>query len=184
MGILRDAGYHTADIGKQHFGDTNIDRGYDYEDIVDEHAPILNNSDVSSYSTFVKENGFSSRNELMIADGKVRLTTTKNEDGGYTFEYTVTPGELISMFTSGKLKETTIFEVVDGRPRTLDYTLLNTVGSKPRNGHVTFDWSDNSVKGDYKNQVIDIPMPENAVDRAMLQLVLMADLKNSNLKKQ
>ena len=27
-------------------------------------------------------------------------------------------------------------------------------------------------------------MPENAVDRAMLQLVLMADLKNNNLKEQ
>jgi len=121
--------------------------------------------------------------KIKIAGGKVKLATTQNEDGEYTFEYTVIPGKLISLFTSGELKETTKFEVIDGRPRALDYTLLNTVGSKPRNGHVTFDWVENAVKGNYKDQVIDIPMPENAVDRAMLQLVLMADLKNGNLKK-
>jgi hypothetical protein len=91
---------------------------------------------------------------------------------------------LISLFTNGELKETTQFEVIDGRPRTLDYTLINTIGSKPRNGQVTFDWIENSIKGNYKEKTIDIPMPENAVDRALLQLVLMADLKNHNLKEQ
>jgi hypothetical protein len=96
----------------------------------------------------------------------------------------VIPGKLISLLTSGELKETTQFEVIDGRPRTLDYTLTNTIGSKPRNGHVTFDWTENSIKGNYKQNIIDIPMPENAVDRAMLQLVLMADLKNDDLKEQ
>jgi len=37
MSMLHDAGYHTAVVGKQHFGDTEIDRGYDYEEIVDSH---------------------------------------------------------------------------------------------------------------------------------------------------
>ena len=122
--------------------------------------------------------------KIKIAGGKVRLATTQNGDGGYTFEYTIIPGKLISIFTSGELKETTKFEVVDGRPRALDYTLLNTIGSKPRNGHIVFDWEGKTVKGNYKEHAIDIPMPENAVDRAMLQLVLMADLKNDALKKQ
>jgi hypothetical protein len=122
--------------------------------------------------------------KIKIAGGQVRLATVQNEDGGYTFEYEVVPGKLIKLFTRGQLKETTIFEVVDGRPRALDYTLLNTIGSKPRNGHVAFDWNDSTVKGNYKERAIDIPMPENAVDRAMLQLVLMADLKNDNLQAQ
>ena len=122
--------------------------------------------------------------KIKIAGGKVRLAAVQNEDGGYTFDYSVIPGKLIRIFTSGELREITKFEVVDGRPRTLDYTLINTIGSKPRNGHVVFDWSENTVKGNYKEHVIDIPIPENAVDRAMLQLVLMADLKNNSLKEQ
>ncbi|MFV2033470.1 MAG: hypothetical protein ACC663_13320, partial [Gammaproteobacteria bacterium] len=122
--------------------------------------------------------------KIKIAGGQVRMTTTRNENGEYIFEYTILPGKLIRLFTDGELKETTEFKVVDGRPRTLDYTLLNTIGSKPRNGHVVFDWEDNTVKGNYKENAIDIPIPENAVDRAMLQLVLMADLKNNNLQEQ
>jgi arylsulfatase len=35
MSRLQDAGYYTAAIGKQHFGDTDVRRGYDYEDLVD-----------------------------------------------------------------------------------------------------------------------------------------------------
>jgi len=121
---------------------------------------------------------------IKIAGGEVRLATTQNEAGEYTFEYTIDPGKLIRLFTKGELRETTKFEVIDGRPRALEYTLINTIGSKPRNGHVTFDWDDNTVKGNYKDKTIDMPIPENAVDRAMLQLVLMADLQNDDLKQQ
>ena len=35
MSRLQKAGYYTAAIGKQHFGDTTIERGYDYTDLVD-----------------------------------------------------------------------------------------------------------------------------------------------------
>jgi len=122
--------------------------------------------------------------KIKIAGGKVRLATTQNEAGEYTFEYTIEPGKLIRIFTDGELRETTKFEVHDGRPRALEYTLINTIGSKPRNGHVTFDWNDNTVQGNYKDKIIDMPIPENAVDRAMLQLILMADLRNDDLQEQ
>jgi len=122
--------------------------------------------------------------KIKIAGGTVRLATTQNEDGRYKFEYTVIPGKLISLFTHGELKETTQFDVINGRPRTLEYTLINTMGSRPRNADVIFDWTENIVKGTYKEKAIDIPIPENAVDRAMLQLVLMADLKKGDLKEK
>lgn len=37
MAMLRDSGYFTAVVGKQHFGKTNFDRGYLYEEIIDAH---------------------------------------------------------------------------------------------------------------------------------------------------
>lgn len=71
--ILRDAGYHTAVIGKQHFGRTDIDRGYDYEDIVDSHGPkgtIAERSTCAdSYERFLHDAGFRSPNELSESDG-------------------------------------------------------------------------------------------------------------------
>jgi arylsulfatase len=35
MSRLQEAGYYTAAIGKQHFGETDVRRGYDYQDLVD-----------------------------------------------------------------------------------------------------------------------------------------------------
>jgi hypothetical protein len=122
--------------------------------------------------------------KIKIAGGKVRLSAQQNDDGNYTFSYETLPGKLIRMFTSGELTETTVFEVIDGRPRTLEYTLTNTIGSKPRNGRVTFDWDIGKVTGNYKDKAINAPLPENAVDRAMLQILLMADLRNDNLQSQ
>ncbi len=122
--------------------------------------------------------------KIKIAGGQVRMATSLTDGGDYTYQYTVIPGKLIRLFTKGELKEITKFEVVDGRPRTVDYTLINTIGSKPRNGHVIFDWDNDTVKGNYKEHTIDIPMPKNAVDRGMFQLVLMADLRNDNLQEQ
>jgi hypothetical protein len=119
---------------------------------------------------------------IKIAGGKVRLITKRNEDGTYTFSYETLPGKLIRLFTDGELTETTVFEVVDGRPRTLEYTLINTIGSRPRNGHVIFDWEADMVIGNYKEKMVDQPLPDNAVDRAMLQILLMADMRNDNLQ--
>ena len=39
MSYLQGAGYYTAVVGKQHFGGSDIEHGYDYEDIVDSHGP-------------------------------------------------------------------------------------------------------------------------------------------------
>ena len=82
MKLLRDGGYYTAVIGKQHFWKSKIEKGYDYEDIVDEHFPPEVISDkitegyfgqpanktvsdrVSSYVTYLMENGFTEGSQL------------------------------------------------------------------------------------------------------------------------
>ena len=54
MTRLQKAGYYTAAIGKQHFGETTIQRGYDYMDLVDflETSPTP-----SSYVKFLRDAG-------------------------------------------------------------------------------------------------------------------------------
>ena len=54
MERLRKAGYHTAAIGKQHFGESGVVHGYDYEDLVDGEAGGARND---SYSQFVRAAG-------------------------------------------------------------------------------------------------------------------------------
>lgn len=70
--LLREAGYHTAVIGKQHFGRTDIDRGYDYEEINDCHAPTADMTalppDAAPYLHFLHREGFTSRDQLVAPD--------------------------------------------------------------------------------------------------------------------
>ncbi len=82
MSLLRDGGYHTAVIGKQHFWRYEGDKGYEYQDIIDEHFPPevigkelderefglpqnLTVSDrVSSYAAFLADHGFTRGDQL------------------------------------------------------------------------------------------------------------------------
>lgn len=85
MTRLQDAGYHTGCIGKQHFWTFGGRRGYDYEDIVDYHAPMRDISPevdprdfglpgnhtvtdrACSYQRFLYESGFRHGEELYEA---------------------------------------------------------------------------------------------------------------------
>lgn len=82
MKLLRDGGYYTAVVGKQHFWKSEIERGYDYEDIVDEHEPPdvislemgedyfglpankTTAPEVSSYVKYLYDHGFRKGSEL------------------------------------------------------------------------------------------------------------------------
>ena len=75
MSLLRSAGYHTAVVGKQHFGESRIDRGYDYEDIVDSHIPFgsLKGREDNSYDRWLRTEGFSERRQLIDLSAGPRL---------------------------------------------------------------------------------------------------------------
>lgn len=121
---------------------------------------------------------------VKIFSGKVNLSVARAPPEGYVFEYSLQPGRLLRLFTKGYMQETSTFSLVDGRPRPNDYTLINTVGKRPRNGSATFDWNQGRLRGQYKNKVIDIPIPATAVDRSLLLLVLMSDLRRDDVREQ
>jgi arylsulfatase len=66
MKQLQQSGYYTAVIGKQHFGESEIERGYDYEDIVDIHGPkdFANMESSNSYMDFLRAAGFTRNRQL------------------------------------------------------------------------------------------------------------------------
>ena len=75
MSRLQKAGYHTAAIGKQHFGETDIRHGYDYEDLVDvENA----SSGPTSYLTFLAQAGIQPR-QLRKPAGRFASTFLKDQ---------------------------------------------------------------------------------------------------------
>ncbi|MCC2683493.1 MAG: hypothetical protein K0R75_392 [Paenibacillaceae bacterium] len=90
MSLLRESGYHTAVVGKQHFGRTDIERGYDYEEINDLHAPpkLTNVTDASpSYAKFLASAGFREQNELSRSDSQFRFTKEWVADERYHVDH-------------------------------------------------------------------------------------------------
>ena len=73
MSRLQKAGYHTAVIGKQHFGETDIRRGYDHEDIVD-----FENAAPTSYSAFLAQAGIKPK-QLRKAAGRFAYTFVQEQ---------------------------------------------------------------------------------------------------------
>ncbi len=69
MALLRASGYRTAVIGKQHFGETRIERGHDYEEIVDTHGPAKSITPTADngYDRFLAGAGFSAGEQLCQA---------------------------------------------------------------------------------------------------------------------
>lgn len=82
MRLLQQGGYHTAVVGKQHFWTSQVEKGYDYMDIVDDHFPPQRISKelepgafgppqnrtvmggVSSYVEFLADSGFTRGDQL------------------------------------------------------------------------------------------------------------------------
>lgn len=59
MTRLQRAGYHTSVIGKQHFANSKIEKGYDEECIIDGHGAFAPSNDIAEYLRYLAKNGIS-----------------------------------------------------------------------------------------------------------------------------
>ncbi len=57
MSRLQEAGYHTAVIGKQHFANSKIEKGYDEACIIDGHGAFAPSGDIAEYLRYLAKNG-------------------------------------------------------------------------------------------------------------------------------
>ena len=121
---------------------------------------------------------------VKLVNGTVKISFRQQAEGKYRFVYHVQLGWFWESLIRGKLTETTTVEFDQGRPVPLEYRLTNTMGSNPRNGRYRFDWPEGRLVGTYKDKDIDIPIQPGVVDRSLLMLQLMWDLKNDNLRSE
>lgn len=57
MKTLKENGYYTSVVGKQHFWISQIDKGYNYEQIVDGHSKGAGYEDIKSFVDYLKAEG-------------------------------------------------------------------------------------------------------------------------------
>lgn len=64
MSRLQEAGYYTAVIGKQHFAGSEIEKGYDYENIIDCHFANPGNKEAEGFNAYLSEQGLDITNVM------------------------------------------------------------------------------------------------------------------------
>jgi arylsulfatase len=138
--LLQKHGYYTAVVGKQHFGDTSIDQGYDYADINDLHGPVgwnVNKDAYPSYMKYLTESCFT--HSAQLSEPVNRFSRRWKADVMYHIDDYI--GELAKAW----LKE--------GRPKDQPwYCCVSFPGP-----HMPFDGSGLPQEEQYRLQDIDLP---------------------------
>ena len=88
MSRLQKLGYYTAVVGKQHFAGSAIERGYDYEMIIDGHFAGYSPKELGAYGDYLKQHGLTAKQmyeKTLISGGewKVDIKCDPIPIGGY-----------------------------------------------------------------------------------------------------
>ncbi len=103
------------------------------------------------------------------------MTLSRDADGSYTYESTSHAVGLAAMFVKDVITETSRFEMVDGRPRPLEYRYTRSGGKHEKSETIRFDWSKNSARTSENGQDKTTPLTPGVTDRFLLQLMLAVD---------
>ena len=76
MSRLQKLGYYTAVVGKQHFAGSAIERGYDYEMIIDGHFAGYSPKELGAYGDYLKQHGLTAKQmyeKTLISGGEWKV---------------------------------------------------------------------------------------------------------------
>jgi len=114
-----------------------------------------------------------------ILRGKMTLRLS-HHDAGYLYETSLSPRGMVSWIRSGTIVERTVLETTNGTIRPLDYVSTDTIARPPRNTSYFFDRETGRVTGQYKTQLIDLPMRPGGHNRISGQVAIMLALKTGS----
>ena len=111
-----------------------------------------------------------------------KVTLTRDGDGSYRFESTSHAIGFAAMFVKDVITETSRFEMVDGRPRPLEYRYTRSGGKHERSETIHFDWDKNTAHTVENGEERSAPLTAGVTDRLLLQLLLGLDAENGKLQ--
>lgn len=103
------------------------------------------------------------------------MRLSRNPDGTYTYESTSRAIGFASMFFKDVIKEVSRFEMVDGRPRPLEYRYTRSGGKHEKSETIEFDWKKGSARTQENGQSKTTPLSPGVADRFLTQLILSLD---------
>ncbi len=108
-----------------------------------------------------------------ILRGEMTLELRHDGVSGYTYETSLTPRGIASIFRRGSIIETTSLQIEDGELRPLVYRSTDTIAAPTRHVVYRFDDPPGRVTGEYKEKVVDEPMRPNGHNRISAHVEVM-----------
>jgi hypothetical protein len=108
-----------------------------------------------------------------ILRGEMTLELRQDGASEYTYETSLSPRGIVSVFRRGSIVETTSLQIEDGVLRPLVYRSTDTIANPTRHVVYRFDDPPGRVTGEYKARAVDEPMRPNGHNRISAHVEVM-----------
>lgn len=129
-----------------------------------------------SIPTFKAEYKLSHNN---IEIGHVSLSVQRLTNGQYQLRSSTQTSGLLSFIRDDDVLETSLFELAKGDLRPLSYQYQQSLGDEKKNVNLQFNWPEKTLINSSKGHDWSLALTKGVLDKALLQIALMLDLKNS-----
>jgi hypothetical protein len=109
--------------------------------------------------------------------GTVTISLKHEGDGLYLYQQESTSSGIAALFSSDESVESSRWRLQDGKIRVLDYQSKRKDGDNDDNAHLVFDWEHAKVKNIGAGEHWEIDLPAGAVDRLVMQLAMLFELR-------
>ena len=103
------------------------------------------------------------------------FTLAREADGSYTYKSVSHPTGLASLFAGDLITETSHFQLVDGRPRSLSYSFSQTGGKHEKTESIEFDWEKSIAASDEDDRKRSTKLTPDVCDVFLMQLLVAQD---------
>jgi len=112
--------------------------------------------------------------------GTVQVSLTRVGSNEYLYEQKLVTRGIAALFGSDKSTESSRWRFHNNAIQVIEYRSRRKKGDDDDNAHLVFDWENRRVKNIGAGEHWEIAMPEGAIDRLVMQLAMLFDLRNGD----
>jgi hypothetical protein len=109
--------------------------------------------------------------------GTVQVSLTRVGSNEYLYEQKSVTRGIAALFGSDKATESSRWRFHDNAIQVIEYRSRRKKGDDDDNAHLVFDWENQRVKNIGAGEHWEIAIPEGAIDRLVMQLAMLFDLR-------
>ena len=109
--------------------------------------------------------------------GSVTISLERSGKDKYLYQQKSTTRGIAALFGKDKSVESSLWKLEAGRIKVLEYKSKRKGGDDDDNSHLVYDWDNGKVKNTGAGEHWEIAVPDNTLDRLVMQLAMLFELR-------